>query len=106
MLTDALESSLWEVYTHKMHYHAAVTTLASIFEEAFTKTSYELEDFMDHTYLTVSPTPLSSNWKIDTFIRQIFDSEVKKKVVQEPAVNDGHDDAQNWAVIWSVSEQI
>jgi U3 small nucleolar RNA-associated protein 19 len=52
-LTNALESSLWELYTHKSHYHSAVSTLTRIFEEAFTKPNYALEDFLDHTYSTV-----------------------------------------------------
>ena len=52
-LTNALDSSLWELYSHKNHYHAGVSTLARIFEEAFTKPSYPLEDFLDHTYATV-----------------------------------------------------
>jgi U3 small nucleolar RNA-associated protein 19 len=52
-MTNALDSSLWELYSHKNHYHAAVSTLARIFEEAFTKPSYPMEDFLDHTYATV-----------------------------------------------------
>ena len=52
-LTNALDSSLWELYSHKNHYHAAVSTLARVFEEAFTKPSYLMEDFLDHTYATV-----------------------------------------------------
>ncbi len=52
-LTSALDSSLWELYSHKNHYHAGVSTLARIFEEAFTKPSYPMEDFLDHTYATV-----------------------------------------------------
>ena len=52
-LTHAIESSLWELHTHKQHYHSAVSTLARIFEEAFTKPNYALEDFLDHTYSTV-----------------------------------------------------
>ena len=52
-LTNALDSSLWELYSHNNHYHAAVSTLARIFEEAFTKPSYPMEDFLDHTYATV-----------------------------------------------------
>lgn len=52
-LTNALDSSLWELYSHKNHYHAGVSTLARIFEEAFTKPSYPTEDFLDHTYATV-----------------------------------------------------
>ena len=52
-LTNALESSLWELHTHHEHYHSAVSTLARIFSEAFTKPNYSLEDFLDHTYSTV-----------------------------------------------------
>lgn len=54
-MTNALESSLWELYSHRQHYHAAVSTLAKIFEEAFTRPSYAMEDFLDHTYGTVRP---------------------------------------------------
>ena len=53
-LTDALASSLWELYSHKNHYHAGVSTLARVFEEAFTKPGYGMEDFLDHGYGTVS----------------------------------------------------
>ncbi|PCH39462.1 CBF-domain-containing protein [Wolfiporia cocos MD-104 SS10] len=52
--TNALESSLWELYSHKQHYHSVVATLAGIFEEAFTRPAYAMEDFLDHTYATVS----------------------------------------------------
>ena len=52
-LTNALDSSLWELHSHKNHYHAGVSTLARVFEEAFTKPSYPMEDFLDHTYATV-----------------------------------------------------
>ena len=55
-MTNALESSLWELYSHRQHYHAAVSTLAKIFEEAFTRPGYAMEDFLDHTYGTVSLT--------------------------------------------------
>ncbi|KAI8972280.1 CBF/Mak21 family-domain-containing protein, partial [Pilobolus umbonatus] len=50
----ALESSLWEVETLKDHYYANVSTLAKIFSEQFLKPKYNLEDFLDHTYATVS----------------------------------------------------
>lgn len=53
-LTNAIDSSLWELYTQKSHYHAPAATLARIFEEPFTKPNYSLEDFLDHTYSTVS----------------------------------------------------
>ena len=53
-VTNAIDSSLWEIYSHKQHYDSAVSTLARIFEEAFTKPGYSMEDFLDHTYGTVS----------------------------------------------------
>nr|VWO99072.1 Uncharacterized protein [Ganoderma boninense] len=67
-LTNALESSLWELYSHRQHYHSSVSTLAKIFEEAFTRPSYAMEDFLDHTYNT------------------LFDTEVKRKIRTAPAI--------------------
>ncbi|THH14571.1 hypothetical protein EW146_g5773 [Bondarzewia mesenterica] len=67
-LTNALDSSLWELYSHKHHYHSGVSTLARIFEEAFTKPNFPLEDFLDHTYNT------------------LFEAETKRRVKKEPAV--------------------
>ena len=53
MKTRALDSSLWELLSHTLHYHAGVSTLCKVFSEAFTKPGYTLEDFLDHTYHTV-----------------------------------------------------
>ncbi|KAL1305702.1 hypothetical protein AAFC00_007292 [Neodothiora populina] len=50
METGAIDSSLWELETLASHYHPNVATLARIIQEQFTKRSYELEDFLDHTY--------------------------------------------------------
>ena len=52
--TQALESSLWELLSHRNHYHATVSSLCKVFTEAFTKPGYSMEDFLDHTYGTVS----------------------------------------------------
>ncbi|CCL98752.1 uncharacterized protein FIBRA_00757 [Fibroporia radiculosa] len=68
-LSNALDSSLWELYTHKSHYHAAVSTLACIFEEAFTRPAYSMEDFLDHTYGT------------------LFDTEAQRRIRKDPAVS-------------------
>jgi U3 small nucleolar RNA-associated protein 19 len=67
-LTNALTSSLWELYSHKRHYHAGVSTLARVFEEAFTKMPYAMEDFLDHGYGT------------------LLDTEIKRKIKKEPAL--------------------
>ncbi|KAF9810195.1 hypothetical protein IEO21_07080 [Rhodonia placenta] len=68
-LSGALDSSLWELYTHTQHYHSVVATLACIFSEAFTRPSYALEDFLDHTYGT------------------LIDSEIQKRIRKEPAMD-------------------
>lgn len=49
-LTDAIESSLWEIETLQSHYHPNVAALAHIISEQFTKQAYNLEDFLDYTY--------------------------------------------------------
>jgi U3 small nucleolar RNA-associated protein 19 len=51
---NAINSSLWELQTLSQHYYANVSTLAKIFTEQFLKPKYNLEDFLDHTYATVS----------------------------------------------------
>lgn len=50
----AIESSVWELAALKSHYLASVGTMAKIFGEQFTKPEFNLEDFLDHGYGTVS----------------------------------------------------
>ncbi|KAJ2913776.1 hypothetical protein MD484_g6635, partial [Candolleomyces efflorescens] len=66
--TNALESSLWELYSHRNHYHATVSVLCKVFSEAFTKPGYAMEDFLDHSYAT------------------LFDTDVDRKIKKEPAL--------------------
>ncbi|KAG8691636.1 hypothetical protein FRC11_014013 [Ceratobasidium sp. 423] len=66
--TNALESSLWELVSHRDHYLSSISTLAKIFSEVFTKPSYALEDFLDHTYAT------------------LFETEAKRKLKKDPAM--------------------
>lgn len=49
-LTNAIESSIWEIETLQSHYHPNVAAIARIISEQFTKQAYNLEDFLDHTY--------------------------------------------------------
>lgn len=58
METDALESSLWEIHMLQNHYHPNVATIAKLISEQFTKQAYNLEDFLDHSYGTVSSSLL------------------------------------------------
>ncbi|CCU81337.1 CBF/Mak21 family protein [Blumeria hordei DH14] len=50
METNAIESSLWEISMLQSHYHPNIATLAKIISEQFTKQSYNMEDFLDHSY--------------------------------------------------------
>lgn len=48
--SQALDSSLWEIQSLQSHYHPQVAALAKIISEQFTKRSYNLEDFLNHSY--------------------------------------------------------
>lgn len=63
--TDAIESSLWEIHAMQDHYHPNVATIARIISEQFTKQAYNLEDFLDHSYNSVSRSPPP---RVDLFI--------------------------------------
>ena len=58
METQAIGSCLWEVVQLQSHYHPNVATIAKIISEQFTKQSYNIEDFLDHSYSSVSRRPL------------------------------------------------
>ena len=54
MGTGAMDSSLWEIETLQWHYHPNVAAIARIILEQFTKQRYNVEDFLDHSYGSVS----------------------------------------------------
>ena len=85
MKTRALESSLWELLSHTSHYHAGVSTLCKVFSEAFTKPGYTLEDFLDHTYHTVSWIQNFHDYIGSTF-SQLIETELNRKIKREPAL--------------------
>ncbi|KAF2847903.1 CBF-domain-containing protein [Plenodomus tracheiphilus IPT5] len=63
MLTNAIESSVWELEALQSHYHPNVATLAKIISEQFTKRSYNLEDFLDHSYTALLDVELDRDLK-------------------------------------------
>ncbi|KAF2682564.1 CBF-domain-containing protein [Lentithecium fluviatile CBS 122367] len=65
LLTDAIESSVWELESLQSHYHPNVATLAKVISEQFTKRSYNLEDFLDHSYTALLDTELGRDLKKD-----------------------------------------
>ncbi|KAI0841022.1 nucleolar complex protein [Hypoxylon sp. FL0890] len=63
METYAIDSCLWEVVQLQSHYHPNVATIAKIISEQFTKQSYNLEDFLDHSYSSLLDAELSKQVK-------------------------------------------
>jgi U3 small nucleolar RNA-associated protein 19 len=59
METGALDSCVWELVQLQSHYHPNVATIAKIISEQFTKVSYNVEDFLDHSYASVSAIAMS-----------------------------------------------
>ncbi|KAI5306459.1 hypothetical protein KEM56_000807 [Ascosphaera pollenicola] len=60
MLTNAIDSCLWEIETLQSHYHPNVASIARIISEQFTKPSYNIEDFLDHSYQGMLETEVGS----------------------------------------------
>ncbi|KIW04040.1 uncharacterized protein PV09_04862 [Verruconis gallopava] len=63
METQAIDSSVWEIVTLQSHWHPNVATLAKIVSEQFTKQSYNLEDFLDHSYKSLLDAELGKEMK-------------------------------------------
>lgn len=63
MKTKAIESSLWEIVQMQSHYHPNVATIAKILSEQFTKHSYNMEDFLDHSYASLLEAEMAKDVK-------------------------------------------
>lgn len=61
--TGAMGSSLWEMETLMSHYHPNIATLAKIYSEPFKKPSYNMEDFLDWSYLTLMESEKTRKYK-------------------------------------------
>lgn len=61
--TGAIDSSLWELETLQSHYHPTVSSIAKIISEQFTKQHYNLEDFLDHGYVSMLESELNKEPK-------------------------------------------
>ncbi|CAD6581026.1 MAG: hypothetical protein ASARMPRED_000394 [Alectoria sarmentosa] len=92
METDALESSLWEIQMLQSHYHPSVATIAKIISEQFTKQTYNLEDFLDHSYGTMLEAGLSKDVKKPPETEY----EIPKKIFMKYDAESGN--ADSWLV--------
>ncbi|KAF4505062.1 hypothetical protein G6O67_007051 [Ophiocordyceps sinensis] len=53
MESGAINSCLWELVQLQSHYHPNIATISKIISEQFTKQSYNMEDFLDHSYASL-----------------------------------------------------
>ncbi|TQV99760.1 nucleolar complex protein [Cordyceps javanica] len=63
MKTNAIDSSFWELVQMQSHYHPNVATIAKIVSEQFTKHSYNMEDFLDHSYASLLEAEMGKDVK-------------------------------------------
>ncbi|TEY66796.1 hypothetical protein BOTCAL_0131g00070 [Botryotinia calthae] len=89
MLTNAIDSSLWEIVTLQSHYHPNVATLAKIISEQFTKHSYNLEDFLDHSYGSMLESELAKDVKKVP----VVEYEIPKKIFMKHDADAGLEDS-------------
>lgn len=87
METQAIDSCLWELVQLQSHYHPNVATIAKIISEQFTKQSYNMEDFLDHSYASVSALRcLMDTRSLCANLTQLFEAEMNKEVKKAPVV--------------------
>ena len=89
MATNAIESSLWEIYSLQSHYHPNVAAIAKIISEQFTKANYNLEDFLDHSYATMLDAELSKKIKKPPEIEY----EIPRKIFRRQDAESGKEDS-------------
>ncbi|GAM33712.1 hypothetical protein TCE0_013r00818 [Talaromyces pinophilus] len=78
-LTNAIESSLWEIESLQSHYHPNVAAIARIISEQFTKQSYNMEDFLDYSYQGMLMAELGAEEK--TFRKQpVVEFQIPKRI--------------------------
>ncbi|KAG5939094.1 hypothetical protein E4U53_007890 [Claviceps sorghi] len=63
METKAMESCLWEIVQLQSHYHPNIATISKVISEQFTKQSYNMEDFLDHSYASLLEAELGKDVK-------------------------------------------
>ncbi|KAF9928816.1 hypothetical protein FBU30_002087 [Linnemannia zychae] len=105
MNCNALQSSLWELQTLQNHFAPNVATLAKIFNEQFTKPSYNLEDFLDHSYATMFQNEINKKRKGDAALAVEVPKGLFVAAVEETAAED---EEEQEAVVpgWETEEKL
>ncbi|RBR23623.1 uncharacterized protein FIESC28_03552 [Fusarium coffeatum] len=96
--TQAIDSCLWELVQLQSHYHPNVATISKIISEQFTKQSYNMEDFLDHSYATLLDAEIAKEIKK----APVTEFHIPKKVFFP---NEGADEPDNLFVkLWDFGQ--
>ncbi|GKT98274.1 ribosome biogenesis protein [Fusarium langsethiae] len=99
MHTEAIDSCLWELVQLRSHYHPNVATISKIISEQFTKQSYNIEDFLDHSYATLLEAEIAKEIKK----APVTEFHIPKKVF---FANEGADEPDNLFVkLWDFGQE-
>ncbi|UZP32642.1 hypothetical protein NXS19_000458 [Fusarium pseudograminearum] len=99
MHTEAIDSCLWELVQLQSHYHPNVATISKIISEQFTKQSYNIEDFLDHSYATLLEAEIAKEIKK----APVTEFHIPKKVF---FANEGADEHDNLFVkLWDFGQE-
>ncbi|RGP70453.1 putative noc4 nucleolar forms a complex with nop14p [Fusarium sporotrichioides] len=99
MHTEAIDSCLWELVQLQSHYHPNVATISKIISEQFTKQSYNIEDFLDHSYATLLEAEIAKEIKKVP----VTEFHIPKKVF---FANEGADEPDNLFVkLWDFGQE-
>ncbi|KAG9770837.1 nucleolar complex protein, partial [Aureobasidium melanogenum] len=88
-VTNAIDSSLWELDTLRSHYHPTVASIARIIAEQFTKQQYNLVDFLDHGYASLLQSDLNKKDKKPP----VVEYKIPKKIFTRDNEGSDHDTA-------------
>lgn len=81
--TGAIDSSLWELHTLQDHYNPTVSQICKIVSEQFTKQQYNLDDFLDHGYVTLLESELKKDGKKEPVVEWRIPGKIFEKEDQE-----------------------
>ncbi|KAF3481996.1 nucleolar complex protein 4 [Arthroderma uncinatum] len=97
-LTNAIDSSLWEIETLQSHYHPNTAALAKIISEQFTKQQYNVEDFLDLSYQALLSTELGKEEKALKKI-PVVEFQIPKRIFTDRGLEGREEDTEPGSLV-------
>lgn len=105
MLTNAIDSCVWEIETLQSHYHPNVASIARIISEQFTKPTYNIEDFLDHSYQGMLETEIGAGLVEEKSFRKppVVEFQIPKRIFTDRMLEqDGGVDTEQCSLMRSL----